>query len=267
MNACRWFPLLPTLLVTAALGTPPALAQEPAQPPAAEQPPRPATADEDTPLRAPEDPLPPDDDAPAPRKQGPQVRARVFGLAGFQSFTASNSFSAVLDTSSGPVFGGGGGMLLGRHLFVDVSVSRFAAEGTRVFVTDGGEVVDLGIATEVTVMPMDVSIGWRFAGPPKLGPSGKPKFRPVPFVGGGFGLQQYKETAEFASSGDDTSESHGSYHAIGGVELPLGRRLGISVDGLYRWVPDAIGTGGVAAYYKDTDLGGAQVRVRLLFTF
>jgi hypothetical protein len=54
---------------------------------------------------------------------------------------------------------------------------------------------------------------------------------------------------------------------LGGVELPLSRRLGLSADVLYRWVPDAIGSGGVSAYYDETDLGGAQVRVRLLFTF
>jgi hypothetical protein len=209
----------------------------------------------------------PGDEAPAPRKRGLQVRARVFGLAGFQSFTAADSLSAVLDTSSGPVFGGGGGMLLGRNLFVDVSVARFAAEGSRVFVTDTGEVIDLGIPTQVTMMPMDVSIGWRFVGAPKLGPTGKPRFRPVPFAGGGFGLQNYEETAEFASSGDDTSESHGSYHVLGGIELPFSRRLGLSADVLYRWVPDAIGSGGVSAYYDETDLGGAQVRVRFLFTF
>ncbi|BCS34488.1 hypothetical protein TBR22_A37150 [Luteitalea sp. TBR-22] len=196
-----------------------------------------------------------------------QVRARVFGLVGFQSFTAADSFAAVLDTSSGPVFGGGGGMLLGRNLFVDVSVSRFSADGTRVFVTDSGEVLDLGIATQVTVTPMDVSIGWRFAGAPKPGPTGKPRFRPVPFAGGGFGLQNYEETSEFASSGDDTSDSHGSYHVLGGMELPFSRRLGVSADVIYRWVPDAIGSGGVSAYYKETDLGGAQVRVRVLFTF
>ena len=195
------------------------------------------------------------------------IRPRLFGLVGFQSFTASDSFSAVLDSSSGVVYGGGGGLLLGRNLFVDVSISRFAADGTRVFVADGGEIVDLGIATEVTVMPIDVSIGWRMEGQPTLTPSGKPRFRPVPFAGGGFGFQQYKETSEFSAAEDDVDESHGSYHVLGGIELPFTPHLGAMADVLYRWVPDAIGTGGVSAHYDETDLGGPQVRVRFVFTF
>lgn len=262
MTGRRWLPLLP--LVCVLLTAVPVEAQEPAPAPAPERP-----AD---PPRAPEDPVTPDDPAPAdrtrgPRKPGPAIRARVFGLVGFQSFTAADSFSAVLDTSSGAIYGGGGGLLLGRSLFVDVSVSRFSADGSRVFVADGGEVIDLGVPTRVAVTPIDVSLGWRFAGVPRPGPNGKPRWRPVPFAGGGFGFQQYEETADFASAGDDASDSHGSYHVLGGVEVPFGRRLGVTGDVLYRWVPDGLGSGGVSAYYDETDLGGVQVRVRAVFTF
>ena len=172
----------------------------------------------------------------------------------------------MLGSSSGVVFGGGGGLLLGRNLFVDVSVSRFAADGTRVFVTDGGEIIDLGVATEVTVMPIDVSIGWRVQGRPALTP-GKPRLRPVPFFGGGFGFQQYRETSDFASGDDDVDETKGSYHLLGGIELPFSPHLGAVADVMYRWVPDAIGAGGVSKFYDETDLGGAQVRVRVVFSF
>lgn len=254
--------------LTLAGPAPAATVQEPVPPPVppptlpAPEPDRPA-APEDVPVEAqPVD----DDDRPAPRR-GLQVRPRLFGLAGFQSFTASESFKAVLDTSSGPVFGGGGGLLFGRNLFVDVSVSRFAASGSRVFITSGGEVIDLGIDTDVTVTPIDVSIGWRFAGTPRLDARGRPRFRAVPFVGGGFGMQQYEEVSEFAEPGDDVSESKGSYHVLGGIELPFGRRLGVAADALYRFVPDAIGAGGVSAYYDENDLGGVQVRLRVMITF
>lgn len=259
MKTCR----LATHLLTLALMWPlaqPAAAQDPApDPPPAERPTDPPPAADD-PAQSP-------DDTPPPKTAGVALRARVFGLVGYQTFTASDSFSAVLDTSSGVLPGGGGGLLLGRNLFVDFSISRFSADGTRVFVTDGGEIVDLGIATQVAVTPIDVSIGWRFAGRPALQPAGRPRFRAVPFVGGGFGFQQYEETSEFSGAGDDVSESHGSYHVLGGVELPFSRRLGASADVLYRWVPDALGTAGVSAFYDETDLGGAQVRLRLLFTF
>ena len=240
---------------------------------ASAQPPPPPTAPErpaDRP-RAPEDPVddaaqPPEDEPPV-QPRGVAIRPRVFGLAGFQSFTAKDSFKAVLDSSSGGVFGGGGGVLLGRNLFVDVSVSRFAADGTRVFVTDSGEIIDLGIATEVTVMPIDVSIGWRVEGKPSFSPSGKPRLRPVPFFGGGFGFQQYRETSDFASGDDDVDETKGSYHLLGGIELPFSTHLGAVADVMYRWVPDAIGEGGVSAHYDETHLGGPQVRVRVVFTF
>lgn len=206
-----------------------------------------------------------------PRLPGtaPAVRVRLSGHLGYTTFTASDTFEAVLDKSGGPVYGGGVGVLLGRRLFVDVQVSRFSADGERVFVTDDLQVFPLGIPTTVTTTPIDVSVGWRFApGAPRPGLApARQGFRPVPFVGGGVGLLQYDETADFAESGDDVSDSFGSYHVLGGVELPFTSRIGASVDGLYRWVPDAIGEGGASAVFGDTDLGGLTIRVRATFTF
>jgi hypothetical protein len=265
-------PVLLVLLLTAAVGN----AQEPSPTQLPPTPTRPAPEEERPPAPAePLDQQPEDAQEPAPAdepdalagRRGPAITARVSGLAGFQSFTATDSFKAVLDTSSGPVFGGGAGLLFGRNVFVDVMVTRFSADGTRVLVTDGGEIFDLGIDTGVTVTPIDVSVGWRFAGTPRLGPTGRPRFRAVPFAGGGFGVQQYEETSEFAESGDDVSDTHGSYHVLGGVELPFTRHLGVTADVLYRWVPDAIGQAGVSAVYDETDLGGTQVRFRFTYTF
>ncbi|HTV00531.1 MAG TPA: outer membrane beta-barrel protein, partial [Luteitalea sp.] len=203
----------------------------------------------------------------APQKRQSLVRFRVSGLVGFQSFTAKDSFDAVLGSSSGPIFGGGAGLLIGRHAFVDVQVSRFSADGSRVFITDDGTVFDLEIPTTVTVMPIDISAGWRFTGTPRPGRDGKPRLRPVPYAGGGIGVQIYRETSEFADAGDDVDESKGSYHVMGGIELPFTRRLGANVDVLYRWVPDAIGSTGVSSYFDESDLGGAQVRFRISYTF
>lgn len=211
---------------------------------------------------------PPDaEESGAPGANRPPLTARVHGLAGFQSFTAKDSFEAVLDTSGGPVFGAGGGLLLGRNVFVDVLVSRFSADGSRVFVTDTGDRFDLGIPTTVRVVPLDVSIGWRFTGRPRLNARGKPLFRPVPFGGGGFGFVNYEETSEGSQSGEDVSERHGSYHVLGGVELPFSAHLGASVGALYRWVPDALGTNGVSQVFGEDDLGGLQVRVLVTWTF
>ena len=255
-------------IVLLALGSSmPAVAQPPEPQPPETPPTLPAPEPERPP--APEDPIQepqePEDTVPVPR--APAVRVRVFGMFGLQSFTASESFEAVLDSSSGMVFGAGGSVLLGRNLFVDVTVSRFSADGSRVFVTEGGDVIDLGIPAEVTVAPIDVSLGWRFAGRPRLGPTGKPRFMPVPYAGGGFGFQRYQETSECAEGDEDVDETNGSYHLLGGIELPFTPQLGASVDVLYRWVPDAIGAGGVSAFYDEQDLGGAQIRFRVSYTF
>lgn len=207
--------------------------------------------------------------APRPPGAAPAARLRLSGHVGFTTFTASDTFEAVLGKSGGPVFGGGAGVLLGRNLFVDVQVSRFSAEGERVFVTPGKEVFPLGIPTTVTTMPVDISVGWRFApGPARPGVAPRRQgFRPVPFVGGGVGLLRYDETADFAEAGDDVNDSFGSYHVLGGIELPFTGRFGASVDGLYRWVPDAIGEAGASAVFGDTDLGGFTIRVRATVTF
>lgn len=260
----------PFVAMTVLSGGTCALAQTPATPTtlAQQEPPRPGVDGAEGPPAAGQ---PPARRGRAPRPAGaaPAVRLRLSGHLGYTSFTASDTFEAVLGESGGPVYGGGVGVLLGRHLFVDVQVSRFAAEGERVFVTDDLEVFPLGIPTTVTTTPVDVSVGWRFApGParPGLAPR-RQGFRPVPFVGGGVGLLRYEEKADFAESGDDVSDSFGSYHVLGGVELPFTGRLGASVDGLYRWVPDAIGEGGASAVFGDTDLGGLTIRVRATFTF
>lgn len=245
----RW---IPAVLALCTLAMAPGLALAQDADTAAEQPPR-------RPVRVGPDRI---------ARPEPMVRARLSGHVGFTSFTASDSFEAVLDTSSGPTYGGGGGLLIGRHLFVDVQVSRFSADGERVFVTDDLEVFPLGIPTTVSVTPVDVSAGWRFVpGPPRAGAPPRRGFRPIPFAGGGLGVVQYRETADFAEPGDDVSDSFGSYHVLGGVELPFTRTFGASLDGLYRWVPDALGEAGVSKAYGETDLGGFTFRVRATFTF
>lgn len=212
-------------------------------------------------------PPPDDEDAALVRRRGTTMTPRVSALVGVQSFSAAESFDAILGTSSGIVYGGGAGVLIGRHVFVDVQVSRFRADGSRVFISEQGERFDLGIPTTVTVTPIDISAGWRFAGAPRRGPSGRPHFRLVPYAGAGVGIQRYAETSEFAESSDDVHESHGSYHVIGGVELPFTTHVGAQVDAVYRWVPDAIGASGVSDHFDESDLGGAQIRFRIAYTF
>jgi hypothetical protein len=57
---------------------------------------------------------------PAPQP----VRLHAFFDVGGTLLTASESFTAATGSSSGFVFGGGGGVVLPRQIFVDVRVSR-----------------------------------------------------------------------------------------------------------------------------------------------
>ena len=82
-------------------------------------------------------------------------------MFGRVNFTAADSFDAILGTSSGPLIGGGARIGLPWHgLFADVGAWRFHAEGERAFVFND-EVIPLGIPVEVTVVPIEISVGWR----------------------------------------------------------------------------------------------------------
>jgi opacity protein-like surface antigen len=216
---------------------------------------------------------------PSTQRQGSQPSK--FGFSGFvefgqTSFAAKDSFDAILDTSSGPIFGGGGQVNLPLNLFARVDVTRFKKDGERAFVSNG-EVFKLGIPTTIEVMPIEITAGYRReltfgrrgAGPGSSGRGGRGNrgFRLIPFVGGGAGVVQYKETADFAGAGDDVDESFTSYHFMGGVEVPLWKFIGVGAEYHHRWVPDALGEGGVSAEFNETDLGGGTFRFRVIFGF
>ena len=86
-------------------------------------------------------------------------------------------------------------------------------------------------------------------------------FRIIPFAGAGAGVVQYKETSDFAQPGDDVDESFTSYHFIGGVEVPLWKFLGVGAEYHHRWVPDALGTGGVSEQFNEDGPGRRDVPV------
>lgn len=206
----------------------------------------------------------------------------------FVQFQASDSFKAVYDSNTGVMWGGGVQIAHRSGWFGQLHASRFAADGQRVFVSDG-EVFPLGIDSSITLVPLDVSVGWRFlprprrATPPRPARPGQPAAtqpppaparaatparpsRPrrwVPYLGAGLGVVQVKETGEFATSGDDVDESFTSYQLVGGVEYPLSRWLGLTVEGGWRFVPDALAGDGVAQEFKETSLDHLALSVRL----
>ena len=220
-----------------------------------------------------------DDAAAATQRSGqrtPRVATREpawsihgLGFVGLTRFAAKRTFEAVLGEAGGQVAGGGVRVAHRSGFFGQVDGSRFVATGERVFVS-GGQVFKLGIPTEVTVTPVDVTGGYRYVRRPRTarpGVTARPaRTQPlvIPWVGAGFGQVRYKESADFAKAGDDTDEAFRSYHLVGGVDVPIWRWLSAGVDAGYRWVPDALGQGGVSKEFGDKTLGGSTIRVRVL---
>ena len=176
-------------------------------------------------------------------------------MVGQFSFAASDSFDAILGTTSGPIFGGGAtvGLPFGG-LFVDIGAWQYADSGERALVLDG-QAIPLGIPLDVTIVPIEISAGWKFR-LRKL-----PKV--IPYVAGGYTSFGYQETSSFAGSGEDLDDRFGGYHLRGGAEFKVTRWLGVAGELAWITVPDAIGSGGVSKAFNENDLGGTSFRVRL----
>ena len=198
---------------------------------------------------------------PRPRTTSPSPRpARGieiggYGTIGTTTFTATESFDAILGEPSGPIFGGGARVgLPWGGLFVDVGAWRFRGDGERVFVF-GDEVIRLGIPVDVTTTSAELSAGWqfRFRRMPKL----------IPYAAGGLTWLKYRETSEFSTPVEDVDETFGGYHVVGGAEYKITRWVGIAGEASWSTVPDAIGESGVSAAFNETDLGGTTFRLKI----
>ena len=165
---------------------------------------------------------------------------------------AGSTFQAVLGTSQATEFGGGLSLTQGSY-FIDVTARRFAKDGERVFVQNG-QVYQLGIPTSVTMTPIDVSAGYRF----------RPLGRLRPYLGGGYTRLKYEESADFAASGDDVSESFNGFHLVGGGEWRLARFIGIATEAAWTRIGKAIGDAGASQAFGEDDLGGTSVRLKLV---
>jgi opacity protein-like surface antigen len=191
---------------------------------------------------------------PAPARATTSVRG--FADIGFTSFTAKESFEATLGSATGTTFGGGAEVVLPQNIFFGVRVSRFTADGERVFVNDG-ETFPLGIPMSVTITPVLLTGGVRFSAPAS---------KVLLYAGGGIGWHRYEETSDFADSDDDVNESFQGYHVLGGVEYRVARLLGLAGEVQWATVPDALGQHplSASAAFGDTDLGGVTVRVKVV---
>ena len=180
---------------------------------------------------------------------------RGFADAGMEAFTASESFGAVFGASTGPLFGGGLDIVERHGLFAEVRASRFRRTGERVFVFNN-ERFRLGVPGTVTITPLELSVGYH--------PNGKRGV--VPYAGGGVGWHRYTETSTFSQPGEDVSETFMGYHVLGGGEVRLWRWIAAAGELEWSTVPNSLGQDpdSVSSQFKETDLGGASFRFKII---
>jgi opacity protein-like surface antigen len=88
--------------------------------------------------------------------------------------------------------------------------------------------------------------------------------RLVPYAGGGAGRLRYKETSQFAEEAENVRFTRTSYHIVGGAEVRVWRWIGAAAEVRYRSVRNAIGQAGVSHDFHEEDLGGTEVRVKII---
>jgi opacity protein-like surface antigen len=184
-----------------------------------------------------------------------EVRFRGFADIGATSFAADRSFQAVLGINGGPVFGGGGEVVLARHIFFNVRASRFSGSGERLFEFNGTQ-FGLGIPTTVTITPVEFNGGYRFE-------SGVPI---VPYGGAGLSWHRYRETSKFADGAENVSDLFAGYQLLGGVEFGMARWIAGAMEVQWTSVPDALGrdANSVAGALGESNLGGKTFRVKVI---
>jgi opacity protein-like surface antigen len=200
----------------------------------------------------PQTPRPP---APAPARRDPRpaVTPRAFGQLGLMTFSARQSFEAILGKTYGATFGGGGQLRFRSGAYLQGSIERFREVGQRVFVLED-TTYPLGVPDTITIVPITASAGYVF----------QVRSRVVPYAGGGIGSYFLKEETPFDEPGEDVDERHFSYQVHGGVELRIHPWLVPAVEVQYTTVPDALATNGVSAAFNERDLGGWQLQLKIL---
>lgn len=192
--------------------------------------------------------------APAPAQSLADITVRGFAMAANMSFTASDSFEAVLDRSSGPIYGAGGQLLLPWNIFVEIGAWRFKQNGQRVFIGPNSEVFKIGIPVDVTVTPVEVTAGYRFTQVAR---------RLIPYAGVGYSSYRYKETSSFAEPAENVDERFGGYHAQVGVEFHGWRWISVGGEASFSSIASALGEAGVSKHYNEDNLGGTSIRLKI----
>lgn len=182
------------------------------------------------------------------------IGIRGFATGGNLSFTAKDSFEAILDRSDGPIYGGGVQVLLPWNIFVEIGASRFKDNGERVFIGPNNEIFKLGIPVDVTVTPFELTAGYRFTQIAR---------RIIPYAGVGYSSYRYKETSQFADPGENADDRFAGYHVHGGVDFQAFRWIAVGGEASWSSIANALGASGVSKHFDEDNLGGASVRLKI----
>jgi hypothetical protein len=189
----------------------------------------------------------------------PETTLRPFVMASGESFAAKETFDAAFGQPVQIFYGGGLEFVSRTGAYLDVTASRLKRTGQRAFRANNQN-FGLGIPLTVTVTPVELTAGYRFS---RRRP-GLPyrATRVIPYLGAGIGSYRYAEHSDFSDAGEDIDMRHTGYLATAGVELRVGRWVGISGAVQYTRVLGILGEGGISKEAGENDLGGVAVRLK-----
>ncbi len=192
--------------------------------------------------------------SPAAAQDPPALSFRPFVMGTAQTFTASDTFDAVFETTRGTFFGGGVQVVIADRFVIEAGASRFEQEGERVFRSDAGSIFRLGIPLTATIVPFELTGGYRF-------PISE---RVRPYVAAGFGSYSYKETSDFADDSENVDVRKSGFVLNGGAEVRLHRWMAVAADVQYSRVKGILGEGGISEQVGEDDLGGVAFRFKFI---
>lgn len=192
--------------------------------------------------------------SPAAAQDPPALSFRPFVMGASQNFTASDTFDAVFETTRGTFFGGGVQVVIADRFVIEAGASRFEQEGERAFRSDAGSIFRLGIPLTATIVPFELTGGYRF-------PISE---RVLPYVAAGFGSYSYKETSDFADAAENVDVRKSGFVVNGGAEVRLHRWMAVAADLQYSRVKGILGEGGISEQVGEDDLGGVSFRFKFI---
>ena len=187
-----------------------------------------------------------------PRSRG-TLLLRGFGYAGGSRFAAHQSFDILLGSALGQVWGGGAQVVFPNGAYILTSMEQFEKTGSRALVS-GSQVFTVDVPARITVKPLLFTLGYR----------GNTHQRYAPYAGAGIGWHRLTEDAPSGDDANSISKGRIGYHAVGGVEFPLGGWLSLAGEAQWATVPKALGATGLSAVFGEDDLGGATFRFKVI---